>query len=52
MEDLKEVLFGEYCKKCKHEKCSDIKDPCDECLSVPARIDSQKPEKFMPKEDK
>lgn len=47
--EYKIVDFHKYCPKCKHEKESATEDPCNECLSIPARIDSHKPEKFESK---
>lgn len=43
MEHLKEVYFGEYCKRCKHRSNKEYESPCDECLSFPGREDSHKP---------
>lgn len=44
MEDTyKEVYFGEYCKKCKHEKKAESEDPCYECLENPVNLYSHKP---------
>lgn len=50
MEDLyKEVYFGEYCNKCKHEKLGEEEDPCRECLEEPVNLYSHKPVKFEEK---
>lgn len=49
MEHLKEVYFGEYCKRCKHRNTKEYESPCDECLSVPGREDSHKPLYFETK---
>ena len=46
----KEVYFHEYCKKCKHEKVSDIDEPCDECLSEPTNLYTHRPVKYEEKE--
>lgn len=43
------VKFEEWCPKCVYFKTDENDDPCRECISVPAREDSRKPEKF--KED-
>lgn len=42
----KEVYFGEYCKKCIHEKEPEDQDPCNDCLNNPSNIDSHKPLRF------
>lgn len=49
---LKIVDFDKYCGTCKHrEEDPDIEEsPCDVCLSIPAREDSRRPEKY--EEDK
>lgn len=48
-ENMKEVYFNEYCPKCKNEKLDQAEDPCHECLNIPARQYSHKPEKFEEK---
>lgn len=48
-QNIKEVYFNEYCNKCEYEKESEDHIACRECLSVPARENSHKPEKFIPK---
>lgn len=40
------VEFELYCPKCKHYDSSDADDPCDYCLSVPARENSRRPIKY------
>lgn len=51
MEDIyKEVHYDEYCKKCKHEKLKEFKDPCHECLSNPINLYSAKPIRFEERE--
>ena len=44
--NMKEVDFKKYCKSCKHEKVKESEDPCWDCLEVPARPDSHKPERW------
>jgi len=44
------VEFNKYCSKCKNKDKSSTAEPCNECLSVPAREGTVKPVKF--KEDK
>ena len=50
MNDLMEVYFNLYCCKCQYEKTKEIDYPCCECLSIPGRVDSHKPELFKEKE--
>lgn len=45
-EGYKEVRFDQYCSKCVHKDVLGSKPPCDECLSIPARLYSSKPENF------
>lgn len=45
-DNMKEVIFSDYCCKCKHYDKNGTEEPCDECLSIPMRYDSHKPEKF------
>lgn len=40
------VEFELYCSKCKHYDSNDADDPCDYCLSVPARENSRRPIKY------
>lgn len=50
MEDnMKIVDFGKYCITCKYEKLKESESPCDECLSITARMNSHKPEKWEEK---
>jgi len=44
--DLKIVDFYEWCKTCRHRNKLSTEEPCDECISIPARHDSRKPEKW------
>ena len=43
---LKFVEFNKYCQKCINKDKSPTADPCNECLSVPAREGTRKPIKF------
>lgn len=45
-EGYKEVRFDQYCSKCMHKDMPGGKSPCNECLSIPARLYSSKPENF------
>ena len=49
-ENTKEVLFCDYCCKCKYENTPEKDPPCDDCLVEPMNINSHKPVKFEPKE--
>lgn len=44
------VEFDKYCPTCKYEKVYQAKNPCNICLSIPARENSRKPEKWEAKE--
>lgn len=50
MDELKFVDFDAYCPHCQYADKSESDDPCDECLSIPARYNSHKPEKYKDKE--
>ena len=45
----KEVYFGEYCKKCKHEMLKEDEEPCCECLLYPMNQYSHKPVRYEEK---
>ena len=49
--DMKEVDFT-YCLKCRHWTNSETEDPCNECLSNPANLNSHKPVRFEEDPDK
>lgn len=40
------VNFDEYCPKCKNKDTNETEDPCNECLTYPANLDSHKPVNF------
>ncbi len=44
------VDFARYCPKCEHKELEEAKDPCNDCLAVGARVNSEKPEFFKEKE--
>lgn len=46
--DLKEVYFNQYCYRCKNKETAESVEPCCDCLSIPGRTDSHKPEKYEP----
>lgn len=45
------VDFQKYCPLCRYERRSEVKDPCDDCLSFPVNEDSRKPVSFKDKND-
>lgn len=36
------IDFAQYCPKCKFYDTEEVEDPCNECLSIPARADGSK----------
>lgn len=42
--NTKLVEFDKWCSSCKFKDKSSTAEPCDSCLSVPARESSHKPE--------
>lgn len=48
--NFKEVAFALYCPKCTNKDLEGFKSPCNECLEVPMRDGTSKPEHY--KEDK
>lgn len=49
-DNMKIVEFNKYCYICKYKDKDESEEPCAECLSISARLNSYKPEKF--KEEK
>lgn len=47
---MKFVEFDKFCQKCMNKDKSSTAEPCNECLTVPAREGTRKPIKF--EEDK
>ena len=47
--ETKEVYFYMYCNTCKFESVNETEDPCNECLTTPANIESHKPVRFEEK---
>jgi len=47
----REVLFDEYCPKCKHYNKGADEDPCWDCLNQGWNIDSHKPTMFEPSDE-
>ena len=51
-DELKEVYFNLYCNQCKYKETEETEKPCNDCMSIPARPYSHKPEYFKEKESK
>lgn len=45
-EKMKEVYFDIFCPLCKFKENGEQDGPCDECLAIPARESSHKPERW------
>lgn len=50
--NYKIVNFHKYCLTCKHREVKDTEEPCAECVSCPARVDSRKPINYEEDEKK
>lgn len=48
-ENIKFVEFDKYCSQCKHYDVLETEEPCNGCLTIAARANSHKPEKFEEK---
>ena len=46
MNEIKEVYYKDYCKKCKYAKLKEHEDPCNDCLEQPYNYNSHKPIHF------
>lgn len=42
-DQYREVRFDKYCKTCKYKDIRGEEDPCDECLSEPANLYTDRP---------
>ena len=51
MHTEKIVDFFKYCSTCKYFTRSEWEPPCDECVELPARVDSHKPEYYEEEKD-
>ncbi len=40
------VEFWKYCSKCKHYRKKDFEEPCNSCLEVGTREETEVPERF------
>ena len=43
---IMEVRFDLYCRRCKYRSLDEKKDPCNECLEKAYRANSKKPINF------
>ena len=46
MEIQKFLVDFSYCDSCKNKNLSEVKDPCNMCLDIPARDNSKVPEYY------
>lgn len=46
MKNHKEVIFNAWCRICKHYNKKENEEPCEECLSEPTNLHSEKPVKY------
>lgn len=46
MENMKEVCFYPYCETCEHLKKDESEEPCCDCLEIPVRPNSHRPEYY------
>ena len=44
------VRFDKYCDSCKYAKKSPTDDPCNDCLGIGAREETEKPQYYEKKE--
>lgn len=40
------VDFDKYCNKCKYKDLKETEEPCDSCLTISVRFESNIPEYF------
>ena len=41
---FREVRFDKYCETCKYKDLDEVKDPCNNCLAVGMREETEVPE--------
>ena len=41
---FREVRFDKYCETCKYKDLDEVKDPCNDCLTVGMREETEVPE--------
>ena len=44
--DYKEVIYGDYCKKCKYKDLTEQEDPCFDCIEEDVNLWTHRPTKF------
>lgn len=44
------VEFDKYCKTCVNKDVDEVKDPCNECLTICENANSHKPIKYVKQE--
>lgn len=49
--NVKIVEFFTWCPSCKYFEKNEEDDPCYDCISIPARENSTKPEFYVEKEN-
>lgn len=45
---MKIVEFDKWCNKCRFRETHETEEPCNECLTNPARESHSKPYRFWP----
>lgn len=48
-DNWKEVDFHSYCPKCKNNDTKEVDEPCNECLTCGARLNTKEPINFEKK---
>jgi hypothetical protein len=43
---FREVRFDKYCETCKWKELDEVKDPCNDCLAIGMREETEKPEYY------
>lgn len=43
---FREVRFDKYCETCKWKELDEAKDPCNDCLAIGMREETEKPEYY------
>lgn len=47
----KMVDFYKYCPTCEYNTIHEGKDPCNECMDEPVNVGTDKPVKYVPREN-
>lgn len=40
------VEFDKYCNTCAHKDVNENEEPCSDCMALPVREDSRRPDKY------